>query len=217
MYVSSKSIMIVDILYGVGLLWNASLFVIQWLKIRKTKHVEGLSMVMFAGFNCGQLVAVLNGLVYHDPDLIYGYGLSFLTCALVTSSIIYHKYYQVSPRKTLWAVSLVCLMIIGAVLYFLHSQHKELIDGIYGAFLIWNSLLFLPQAWKIFKTKETHNVSLLTFAGFNVSQFLAVVNGIDYHDPSLYIGYIASFITCALVTMLIIYYRYFSKGLENGV
>ncbi|OGT47674.1 MAG: hypothetical protein A3F17_01895 [Gammaproteobacteria bacterium RIFCSPHIGHO2_12_FULL_41_15] len=78
--------------------------------------------------------------------------------------------------------------------------------------LIANALLFIPQALVILKTQNVKDVSLLTFAGFNVIQLFTVFHGIIVHDFMLTAGYLLSLITCGFVSALIVYYKYIKKS-----
>jgi len=40
---------------------------------------------------------------------------------------------------------------------------KEVSDLVFGAGLFINACLFVPQAWRIYKTKNTESISLITF------------------------------------------------------
>ncbi len=84
---------------------------------------------------------------------------------------------------------------------------KEIVAVLFGLGLMVNAALFVPQAVKIFKTKSAKDVSLWTFAGFNVLQLIAIVHGYYQHDLSLILGMIASFIACGAVTLLGFIYR----------
>lgn len=84
---------------------------------------------------------------------------------------------------------------------------KEIVAVMFGLGLMVNAGLFVPQAVKIFKTKSAKDVSLLTFAGFNVLQLIGIVHGMLQRDFSLIIGMSASFIACGAVTVLGLIYR----------
>ncbi len=84
---------------------------------------------------------------------------------------------------------------------------KQIIAYLFGAGLIVNAGLFVPQALKIFKTKSAKDVSLMTFGGFNLLQFIGILHGYLQGDPYLLVGMIASFIACGAVTTLGILYR----------
>ena len=57
---------IVAILFGLGLMANAGLFVIQALKIYKAKSSKGLSTLTFAGFSLLQIIGILHGYFQKD-------------------------------------------------------------------------------------------------------------------------------------------------------
>jgi MtN3 and saliva related transmembrane protein len=84
---------------------------------------------------------------------------------------------------------------------------KEIVAVLFGLGLMVNAALFVPQAVKIFKTKSARDVSLLTFAGFNVLQAIGILHGMLQQDWSLIIGMSASFIACGAVTLLGFVYR----------
>ena len=84
---------------------------------------------------------------------------------------------------------------------------RQIIAVIFGLGLIGNALLFVPQAFAVWRKKSDEGVSLITFGGFSVLQILGVVHGFYEHDNSLIIGLGASFITCGTVTVLTIVYR----------
>ena len=74
-----------------------------------------------------------------------------------------------------------------------------------GAFL--NATLFIPQILLLYKTKQTNNLSLSMFLGFNMIQLATLLHGYMSDDPMLTFGYTLSFITCGCVTVLILLYR----------
>ena len=81
--------------------------------------------------------------------------------------------------------------------------------------LIVNAILFIPQAYIIFRTKNVQDVSLITFIGFNVIQLFTLFHGLLTHDYILAFGYLLSIITCGTVSALIIYFKYMKNKLEN--
>ena len=83
----------------------------------------------------------------------------------------------------------------------------DLIDFIFGAGLFINALLFIPQGIKIYKKKDSSELSLATFLGFWITQISAIIYGALHKDYILMIGYIFAASTCGLVTMLIIKYK----------
>lgn len=83
-----------------------------------------------------------------------------------------------------------------------------LIEVYFGLGLFINSMLFVPQIIRILKTKQAHDASLITFAGFNLINIACVLHGIIKHDVILAVGYGMSVITNSCVTIAIIWFRY---------
>lgn len=95
---------------------------------------------------------------------------------------------------------------------------KNIIEITFGFALFINALLFVPQAVRIFREKSAIGVSLLTFLGFLLIQFIIVLHGIIHQDFPLMIGYLLSMLSCGLVVMLILFYRSNDKKMaENHI
>lgn len=86
-----------------------------------------------------------------------------------------------------------------------------LINTLFGLGLFVNGLLFLPQAFRLIHQKDSKDISLITFFGFCITQFLAVIYGYLHHDEILMFGYIFALTTCSVVTGLAVFYRIKSK------
>lgn len=80
------------------------------------------------------------------------------------------------------------------------------VETVFSLGLLFNIILFIPQAIKICKKKDARELSLITFAGFNVMQFFTAWHGYLVKDYLLMTGFAFSFITCGIVTYLIIKY-----------
>lgn len=91
---------------------------------------------------------------------------------------------------------------------------EDFIEMLFGVGLFINALIFIPQAIRIYKEKESRDVSLITFLGFLIIQFLIVLHGFIIQDYILIGGYIFSMITCGIVVFLIFYYRNLIKPSE---
>jgi MtN3 and saliva related transmembrane protein len=81
----------IEVLFSLGLFVNAALFVPQIVKLYHTKNTEGLSLITFVGFNLIQLLAILHGVIHHDPVLITGFCLSLFSCGTVTLLLIWYR------------------------------------------------------------------------------------------------------------------------------
>ena len=83
---------IVGIIFGLGLVVNGGLFVVQAVKIVKSRSAKGVSTFTFAGFNVLQITGILHGIFQKDIYLLSGMVASFLACGAVTVlSIIYRN------------------------------------------------------------------------------------------------------------------------------
>jgi len=92
---------------------------------------------------------------------------------------------------------------------------KAIVEGICGAALFINALLFVLQALKLFKSKSTQGISFITFLGFLFIQLFVVLHGIIQRDPILIMGYSLSMIACGVVVILLYCYRKNAYDNEN--
>lgn len=74
----------VAVIFGLGLLCNALLFVPQIVAVWRKKSDEGISLITFGGFSILQIVGIVHGLYQQDLSLIFGMAASLLTCGTVT-------------------------------------------------------------------------------------------------------------------------------------
>lgn len=70
-----------------------------------------------------------------------------------------------------------------------------------------NALLFVPQAWRIWKREDSSGVSITTFIGFLLFQTIYCTHGVLQRDWALALGMGAGFLTCGTVVVLTIGYR----------
>lgn len=82
---------IVAIVFGLGLIGNALLFVPQAIAVWRKKTDEGISLVTFGGFCILQILGVIHGAYEHDNSLIIGLGASFLTCGTATLLTVVYR------------------------------------------------------------------------------------------------------------------------------
>ncbi len=82
---------IVAVVFGLGLIGNALLFVPQAIAVWRKKSDEGISLVTFGGFCILQILGVIHGVYEHDNSLIFGLGASFLTCGTATFLTIVYR------------------------------------------------------------------------------------------------------------------------------
>ncbi|WP_224728199.1 PQ-loop domain-containing transporter [Cysteiniphilum sp. JM-1] len=82
------------------------------------------------------------------------------------------------------------------------------IQVMFALSLFVNALLFLPQTIKVVKLKSSENISIITFAGFLLIQFVCVLYGLLIKDWILTSGFIFGMVTCVTVVITAIYYRF---------
>lgn len=82
---------IVAVIFGLGLLGNALLFVPQVLAVWHKKSDEGISLITFGGFSVLQVVGIVHGMFQQDLSLILGMAASLLTCGSVTGLTLLYR------------------------------------------------------------------------------------------------------------------------------
>lgn len=82
---------IVAVVFGLGLLGNALLFVPQALAVWRKKSDEGISLITFGGFSVLQAIGIVHGLYQQDLSLTLGMAASLLTCGTVTALTILYR------------------------------------------------------------------------------------------------------------------------------
>lgn len=75
---------IVGFVFGLGLMANAGLFVIQAVKIVRARSSKGVSTFTFAGFSILQVTGILHGYYQQDWYLLTGMVASLMACGTVT-------------------------------------------------------------------------------------------------------------------------------------
>jgi MtN3 and saliva related transmembrane protein len=90
---------IVAVIFGLGLLGNALLFVPQIFAVWRKKTDEGISLVTFGGFCALQVVSVVHGLYEHDLAMVLGMGASLLTCGSVTFLTVIYRGRRLRAEK----------------------------------------------------------------------------------------------------------------------
>lgn len=82
---------IVAVIFGLGLVCNALLFVPQVLAVWRKKTDEGISLITFGGFSVLQVIGIVHGLYQHDLSLILGMSASLLSCGTVTALTVFYR------------------------------------------------------------------------------------------------------------------------------
>lgn len=89
---------------------------------------------------------------------------------------------------------------------------KDFIEFFFSIGLVVNTFLYVPQIFRLTNTKHANDISLITFAGFNLTSFFTCLHALLTGDKWLMIGYAFTCAANTLVTALIIKYRFFNKS-----
>lgn len=81
----------VAVVFGLGLLGNAALFVPQVIAVWRKKSDEGISLITFGGFSLLQVIGIVHGLYQHDASLTLGMAASLVTCGSVTGLTLLYR------------------------------------------------------------------------------------------------------------------------------
>lgn len=87
-------------------------------------------------------------------------------------------------------------------------MYDKFVNFFFGLGLVINAMLYVPQFFRIIKTKHARDASLITFAGFNIINLLTFLHGIIEHDMILIFGSGLSTVTNTCVTIAIVWYRF---------
>jgi MtN3 and saliva related transmembrane protein len=81
----------VAVIFGLGLLCNALLFVPQAVAVWRKKSDEGISLITFGGFSILQAIGIIHGLYQRDLSLTLGMAASLLSCGTVTFLTLFYR------------------------------------------------------------------------------------------------------------------------------
>jgi MtN3 and saliva related transmembrane protein len=82
---------IVAVVFGLGLVGNAILFVPQGVAVWRKKSDEGISLITFGGFSILQAIGIVHGAYQRDASLILGMAASLLTCGSLTVLTLFYR------------------------------------------------------------------------------------------------------------------------------
>jgi MtN3 and saliva related transmembrane protein len=82
---------IIAVIFGLGLLCNALLFVPQALAVWRKKTDEGISLITFGGFSALQVIGIVHGIYQGDVSLIIGMAASLISCGTVTILTLFYR------------------------------------------------------------------------------------------------------------------------------
>lgn len=89
---------IVAVIFGIGLLCNAALFVPQAIAVWRKKTDEGISLITFGGFSILQAIGIVHGIYQRDLSLILGMAASLASCGTVTLLTLIYRQRRLRAR-----------------------------------------------------------------------------------------------------------------------
>lgn len=84
---------------------------------------------------------------------------------------------------------------------------ERFVELMFALSMFINAALFVPQAVKIYRTKDVSGLSSATFIGFNIIQIFTILHGYIYEDYMLMFGFTLALVTSGIVTVLIFTYK----------
>jgi MtN3 and saliva related transmembrane protein len=90
---------LIAVVFGLGLIINALLFIPQGVAIWRSRSAQGVSILTFCGFCVMQAIGVLHGYFERDWSLMVGMAISLIACGGVTALAIAFRI-PVKARQT---------------------------------------------------------------------------------------------------------------------
>lgn len=84
---------------------------------------------------------------------------------------------------------------------------KDVSHSVFILLLLVNALLFLPQALRILRKKTADEISLFTYIGFWIIQFIFVIFALNNDNYWLVFAYLIGMVACGLVIALVFRFR----------
>ena len=81
----------VAVIFGLGLVCNALLFVPQAIAVWRKKSDVGISLITFGGFSVLQAIGIVHGVYQQDVSLTLGMAASLSSCGTVTLLTVFYR------------------------------------------------------------------------------------------------------------------------------
>jgi len=205
---------IFEFLFALGILINASVYIPQALKLIKIKHAREISLLTFSAFNIFLFIQLIYAFVNHDAHLFWGSLLILCSSLFVTLLIVYYRIktgdidFLFIKRIALAILSLVTISIVLLQVMPISGRLiHAMINILYGAAFLWTVLSAIPQITKLLRAKDSRELSIITFLGFNFIQIVTIAHAYFYKEWLLLAGVALLLSVYAYLSCLVIYYR----------
>lgn len=205
---------VLEFLFGLGILINTAVYIPQAIKLIRAKHAREISLLTFSAFNIFLAIQLVYAYLNHDMHFFLGTLLIFCASILVTILIVYFRIKNKELNSSRVKLSIVAIAILILAIILLNKNHSihyffttYLIHLIYGAAFIWTVLAAIPQITMLLRIKDSSELSLITFLGFNFIQVVTIFHAYFYREWLLLAGVSLFLIVYASISFLIAYYR----------
>ena len=209
---------VLEFLFGLGILINTAVYIPQAINLIRAKHAREISLLTFSAFNIFLAIQLIYAYLNHDVHFFLGTLLIFCSSMFVTILIIYFR-----VKNNALKLSYVMLSMTGIIIFILfiillnknQSIHffftAYFIHILYGGAFLWTVVAAIPQILALLKLKDSSELSLITFLGFNFIQIVTIFHAYFYREWLLLIGVVLFLIAYGFISFLIAYYRLRTK------
>jgi uncharacterized protein with PQ loop repeat len=207
-----------EILFGIAMIINAAVYIPQALKLIRMKHTKEVSLITFSSFTIFLFVQCVYALLRHDTHFLWGSLLVLMSSFSVTSLIIYFRVksgdIQPDLLKKLVLAILIIVILFGSC-HYLHMVDEyvmyDIVTIVYGAAFLWIWVSAAFQILTLLRIKDSNQLSIATFLGFNFIQTVTLVHAYFYQEWLLFAGICLLLLVYAWLSYLVIYYRLNNK------
>ena len=205
---------ILEFLFGIGVLINTAVYIPQAIRLIRAKHAREISLLTFSAFNIFLAIQLVYAYLNHDIHFFLGSLLIFCSSITVTGLIIYFRIKNNQLKSSYVKLSIMMMMLLMLLIILLNKNQSVhyffttyFIHIAYGAVFLWTVFAAFPQITTLLRLKDSSELSLITFLGFNFIQIVTVFHAYFYREWLLLAGVSLFLIVYAFISFLIAYYR----------
>lgn len=205
---------IFEFLFTIGILINTVVYIPQAIKLVCLKHAREISLLTFSSFNIFLFVQLIYAFIHRDFHFLWGSALILSSSLIVTALILYYRL-KTKEINRCWLkcvmLSIVALITVSALLLQVDLIQQffitYVINIIYAAAFLWTAVSAIPQIMTLLRLKDSSELSVITFLGFNFIQVVTIIHACFYQEWLLLAGVSLFLIIYAYLSSLVIYYR----------